>query len=82
MRESYLLETQLCFQRLQVRSAAPSRLCVDISFLFCLASSVTKALSGDRPVYWWRGEALPGEGNAGCVGPLGRRGGQRVRWVH
>lgn len=56
--------------------------CVDISFLFCLASSVTKALSGDRPVYWWRGEALPGEGNAGCVGPLGRRGGQRVRWVH
>lgn len=63
-----------------MRTAAPSQLCVDISF--CFVSSVTKALSGDRPVYWWCGEALPGEGNVGCMEPSGRRGGQRVRWVH
>lgn len=56
------------------------QLCVDISFLsICLASSVTKALSGDRPVCWWHGEAPLGEGNMGCVGPPGRRGGQRAR---
>lgn len=35
-RESYLLETQLYFERLQVRAAALSPLCIDISFLFVL----------------------------------------------
>ena len=57
------------FQRLQVRAAAPSRLCVDVSFHF--ASLVTRALSEGRPVYPRHGEALLGEGNAGCAGPPG-----------
>lgn len=53
---------------LQVRAAAPSRLCVDVSFLFYFASLVTRALSGGRPVYPRHGEAPLGEGNAGCAG--------------
>ena len=49
--------------------------CVDISFLFSFASSVTKALSGDHPVYPWRGAMRPclgkgeREGNLECAGP-------------
>lgn len=45
---------------------------IDISFLFCFASSVTKALSGDRPVYPWRGGALLGGRKPGMLGPPSR----------
>lgn len=47
---------------------------VGILFYFCFASSVTKSLSGDRPVSLWRGEALLGGRKLGVCGASQQKG--------
>lgn len=77
--ESCLLGTQLSFQRLQVRAAAPSRLWYFFSFLFCFLS--------DKSPFWGPSCLSPGVGRP-CPGKEAQSvrdlpaEGQRAHWVH